>query len=83
MLEETVLLQITDQVGQLIDDYKDEINKGYKTLGKKFSMGFKVKLKPQGEAVKVITTMTFSTEPKPEPSGVIKEQMEVIVGGKE
>lgn len=86
MLDEQVFLQITDQVGQLIDDYKKEVNEGYTNFKKKFSISFKTVLSPESEAgkTKVVTTMTFQTKPKPKvESGQVKDRMEVIVGGKQ
>jgi hypothetical protein len=84
-LDEKVLLQITDQVGQLIDDYKSEIEKGFVSAVKDFKIGFAVKLAPQKEAgkTKVTTVMNFETEPKPEHPGKVKDSMEVIVDTKQ
>jgi hypothetical protein len=85
VLDDVVFLQITDQVGQLIDDYKSDLNKGFMAFPGKFKMAFSVALAPEREAgkIKVTTTMSFATEPKPKAKGQIKDKMEVIVGGKQ
>ena len=84
-LDEQVFLQITDQVGQLIEDYEKELNKGFNAFPGKFKISFGVVLSSQPEAgkIKVATTMTFATEPKIEQAAPIKDKMEVIVGGQQ
>ena len=84
-LDESVFLQITDQIGVMIDDYKAELQKGFASAEKYFPIGFKVKIAPSREAgkIKVSTTIRFDTEPKPKHDGKVKDSMEVVVDTKQ
>ena len=73
--------QIADQVGQLLDDYDADLDKGYMAAPDKFKIGFAVNLSPEREAgkTKVVTKIAFATEAKPKSAATVTDKMEVIV----
>jgi len=80
-MEAKIKDEILDQVGQLIDDYEADLDKGFMAAPNKFKISFGVNISPEREAgkFKIVTAMSFSTEPKQPQAGQIKDKMEVIV----
>lgn len=75
-MDQVVYDQIAEQVKQLMEDYKNEIEAAYADVDKALSIRFGVKLAPVGDGVNVQTSFGFT-------KGKIADKMDVTVGGKQ
>lgn len=80
-MEQKIREEIIDQVGHMLDDYDEELDKGYMAAPDKFKISFGVTISPEREAgkTKVVTKIGFATEAKPKSPETVSDKMEVIV----
>ncbi len=75
-MDQVVYDQVAEQVKQLMEDYKADIETAYSATDKNFTLRFGVKLNPAGDGVNVQTSMGFT-------KGKVADKMDVTVGGKQ